>query len=68
VGVAAAEYAGLSAVDDATVVDRSITATGTTGSSSTVVNSGPTSPTTTGTGLAIGFYGDSGFGTALTGG
>jgi hypothetical protein len=67
VGVAASEYSGLSAVNDATVVDQSARATGTTGSAATV-SSGATAATTAGNELAIGVYADSGFGDTLTAG
>lgn len=67
VGVVALEYAGVSTVSDATVVDRSIFSTGTTGGAETVL-SGATQPTTAANELAIGFYLDSGFGDALGGG
>jgi hypothetical protein len=62
VGLAALEYSGLSA---ATAVDTSAKATGKT-SAAAQVGSGLTPATTTPTGLALGFYADSGFGTALT--
>jgi Domain of unknown function (DUF1929)/Fibronectin type III domain len=66
-GVVALEYSGLSAVSDATVLDRSSLNTGTTGSAATV-SSGATQPTTGANELAIGFYLDSGFGDTLGGG
>jgi hypothetical protein len=59
------EYSGLSAASDASVVDVSKTATGTTSSAATV-SSGATAATSAGQELAIGFYADSGFGDALT--
>jgi hypothetical protein len=65
-GVAALEYSGLSAVGDATVVDQSASATGTT-TSATSVSSGNTAQTTASNELAIGFYADSGFGDTLAG-
>jgi hypothetical protein len=65
-GIAALEYSGLSSVGDATVVDQSASATGTT-TSATSVSSGNTAPTTAGNELAIGFYADSGFGDTLAG-
>jgi hypothetical protein len=61
------EYAGMSTVAGAAAVDQLITATGTTGSAGTV-QSGQTAAASAGNELAIGFYGDSGFGHALTGG
>ncbi len=67
VGVVALEYAGVSTVSNAAVVDRSIFNTGTTGAAETVL-SGPTQPTTGASELAIGFYLDSGFGDTLAGG
>jgi len=66
-GIAALEYSGLSSVADATVVDQMTHATGTTKSAATV-SSGATPATTAGNELAIGFYGDSGFGDTLTSG
>ncbi|WP_157440469.1 galactose oxidase-like domain-containing protein [Actinokineospora inagensis] len=66
IGVAAAEYSGLSQVADATVVDQKAQATGTS-TVAGVVTSGPT-PVTTGDGIAIGFYADSGFSKTLTAG
>ncbi len=67
VGVVALEYAGVSTVSNATVLDQSIFATGTTGAAETVL-SGPTPPTTGASELAVGFYLDSGFGDKLSGG
>jgi Domain of unknown function (DUF1929)/Fibronectin type III domain len=67
VGVVALEYAGVSSVSDATVLDRSASSSGTTGSAGTV-SSGATQPTTGANELAIGFYLDSGFGDKLGGG
>jgi hypothetical protein len=67
VGAVALEYSGVSTVSDATVVDRSIFNTGTTGAASTVL-SGATQPTSGENELAIGFYLDSGFGDTLGGG
>jgi hypothetical protein len=64
VGIAAVEYSGLSTVADASVVDQSAHATGTTGSATTV-SSGPTPATTGANELAVGFYADSGFGDSL---
>ena len=68
VGVAAAEYFGLSNVADATVVDKSAQASGTTGSTTATVASGATTATSAGYELAMGFYADSGFGDTLTAG
>ncbi|RLK61715.1 fibronectin type III domain protein [Actinokineospora cianjurensis] len=65
-GIAAVEYSGLSQVADATVVDQKSQATGTS-TVAGVVTSGPT-PVTTGDGLALGFYADSGFGKTLAAG
>ena len=65
VGAAALEYSGLSPAPDATVMDASAHASGTT-SGATTVRSGATAATTTGNELAFGFYVDSGFGAALT--
>jgi hypothetical protein len=67
VGVVALEYAGVSTVSDASVLDRSSLNTATTGSAG-VVSSGATQPTTGANELAIGFYLDSGFGDTLGGG
>jgi hypothetical protein len=64
-GVAAVEYAGLSAAAGASVLDVQSHATGTTGGAGTV-GSGA-APAVTGSGeLAVGFYADSGFGDTLT--
>jgi hypothetical protein len=65
VGAAALEYSGLSPATDATVVDQSAHASGST-SAATTVHSGATPATATGNELALGFYDDSGFGDALT--
>jgi hypothetical protein len=67
VGVAALEYSGLSTIADATVVDQSAHASGTTSAAKTVT-SGATPATTAGNELAIGFYADSGFGDTLAAG
>ena len=67
VGVAVVEYSGLSPVGGAAVVDVSSQATGTT-SAAAAVRSGATPPTTSANELAVGFYVDSGFNKALTGG
>jgi Domain of unknown function (DUF1929)/Fibronectin type III domain len=67
VGVVALEYSGLSTVSDATVMDQSSSSSATTKTAATV-SSGATPPTTGAGELAIGFYLDSGFGDALTGG
>jgi hypothetical protein len=67
IGVAAVEYAGLSAAAGSSVLDVQAHAVGVTGGAGTV-SSGVT-PAVTGNGeLAIGFYADSGFGDALTAG
>jgi hypothetical protein len=67
VGVVAMEYAGLSAVADASAVDVAATNSGATSGAATV-QSGATAATATGNELAIGFYGDSGFNHPLTAG
>ncbi len=67
VGLVALEYADVSAVSGAGVLDRSATNNGTTGAAATV-SSGATQPTSTANELAIGFYLDSGFGDKLAGG
>jgi hypothetical protein len=67
VGAVALEYADVSAVSGAGVLDRSSFNTGTTGAAATV-SSGATQPTTAANELAIGFYLDSGFGDKLAGG
>ena len=67
VGMAASEYSGLSTVSDASVVDQSARATGTT-SGSASVSSGATAATSAGNELALGLYADSGFGDTLTAG
>ncbi|GLZ39048.1 galactose oxidase-like domain-containing protein [Actinokineospora sp. NBRC 105648] len=64
IGIAVAEYSGVSQVADATVVDQKSQATGTS-TVAGVVTSGPTPATTAGNGLALGFYADSGFGKTL---
>jgi hypothetical protein len=56
------EYSGLSTASGAVAVDVLKNATGTARSNTTVF-SGAT-PATTGSGLAVGFYADSGFGTS----
>jgi hypothetical protein len=66
-GVLALEYAGVSTVANASVVDQSVFDTGTTSAAETVL-SGATQPATGANELAIGFYLDSGFGDALSGG
>ncbi|TML25961.1 MAG: DUF1929 domain-containing protein [Actinobacteria bacterium] len=67
IGVAASEYSGLSTVADASVVDTQASATGSVSAGSTV-SSGATPAVTAGNELAVGFYADSGFGHALSGG
>ena len=67
VGAAVSEYSGLSAAPDASVVDQSAHASGTTSAAGTVA-SGATAPTTAAGDLAIGMYVDSGFGKTLTAG
>ena len=64
IGLAVMEYSGLSTVADATVVDVSAQATGTTGSAAAVA-SGSTPATTAANELALGLYVDSGFGDTL---
>lgn len=63
VGVAAAEYSGLST--DGTGVDVRTTATGTTGAAGTV-SSGTADPTAGANELAVGFYLDDGYNSTLT--
>jgi hypothetical protein len=67
IGVAVLEYSGVSAVNDATVVDKAAQATGTTTTAGTV-SSAATAATTTSNELALGFYVDSGFSDTLTAG
>jgi hypothetical protein len=67
IGVNAMEYSGLSTLADASVVDQIKTAAGTTSSAATV-SSGATGAVAGNNSLAIGFYSDSGFGSALAGG
>jgi hypothetical protein len=67
IGIVALEYAGLSSAAGTAVVDRQSRATGTT-TAAGLVSSGPTAPVTVPEALAVGFYADSGFGAALTGG
>jgi hypothetical protein len=64
IGVAAIEYAGLSAISDASVVDQMASRSGTTGGAASVA-SGAVTATTAGNELALGLYVDSGFGDAL---
>jgi hypothetical protein len=66
IGVQALEYAGLQAGTDASVLDTKVAAVGRT-SAAASVTSGTTAATAAAGELAIGFYADSGFGTALTG-
>jgi hypothetical protein len=65
IGVAASEYSGLA--PDASILDKSAQATGTTSASATV-SSGATAATTAGNELALGVYVDSGFGSTLSAG
>jgi hypothetical protein len=65
IGIAAAEYAGLSTATGTSVLDVQAHATGKTTGAATVA-SGATPPATTGNELAVGFYADSGFGDTLT--
>ena len=65
IGVAAAEYAGLSTAAGTAVLDVQAHATGKTTGAATVT-SGATPATTAGNELALGFYADSGFGDTLT--
>src|SRR5262249_23919751 len=65
-GVAALEYAGLSAATGSGVLDVQAHATGLTTAVAATVSSGATPATTGGNELAIGFYADSGFGDTLT--
>jgi hypothetical protein len=65
VAAAVSEYSGLTPVSDATIVDQSKTASGTT-SGAASVSSGATAATANGYDLVLGLYVDSGFGDALT--
>jgi hypothetical protein len=67
VGAVALEYAGLSTVSGAGVMDQSATNSATT-SAAAAVSSGATAPTTAPNELALGFYLDSGFDDGLGGG
>ena len=67
VGVAAAEYSGLSTGAGTAAIDQTAQNSGTTGPGGTV-SSGATPATTAGGELALGFYVDSGFGDTLTAG
>jgi hypothetical protein len=67
VGITALEYSGLSGVSDASVLDQTAHASGTTSAAATV-HSGATPATAVGNELALGFYVDSGFGDTLTAG
>ena len=66
-GLAVSEYSGLSSVGDASVVDQSAHASGTTTGAASVA-SGATAATGAANELAVGMYVDSGFGDALTAG
>ena len=66
-GIQALEYSGLSTAPDASVIDQTAAASGTTAGAQ-MVSSGSTGPTAAGNELAVGFYADSGFGDALAGG
>ena len=68
VGVAVAEYAGLSTAAGAAAVDQSATASATTPGAGGTVSSAATAPATAAGELAVGFYADSGFGTTPTAG
>ena len=68
VGAVALEYSGVASVADASVLDRSASASGKTGSAAAVVSSGATAPTTAANELALGFYLDSGFRDTLSAG
>ena len=65
IGAAVSEYSGLSSATDASVLDETAHATGTTSAAATVA-SGATPGTTASGELALGMYVDSGFGDALT--
>jgi hypothetical protein len=67
IGVIALEYSGLSTVADASIVDQSTRATGTTGTAQ-AVSSGSTPATTLANELAPGLYADSGYNDTLTAG
>ena len=67
IGILTLDYAGLSAVTDATAIDQQTHATGTTVKAATV-SSGATPAATAANELAIGFYADSGFSDTLTAG
>ena len=65
IGVGALEYSGLSTVTDATVVDQTATASGTTATKGATVSSGATPAVSAVNELALGFYADSGFDDAI---
>ena len=67
IGITVLEYSGLSTAGDASVVDVSAHATGTTSAAGTVA-SGTTAATTASGELTLGFYADSGFGDTVTAG
>ena len=67
IGIGVVEYSGLSSVPDASAVDTTAHASGTSKSAGAVA-SGATAPATLSNELAVGFYADSGFGDALTAG
>ncbi len=64
-GIAAAEYSGLSTAAGTAAVDKMATGTGTT-PSARAVSSAATAATTAPNELSVGFYADSGFGDTLT--
>ena len=68
IGVAVLEYAGLSSAAGLGSVDTQSHAVGKTAGAAATVGSGATPATTAPGELALGFYVDSGFGTALVGG
>ncbi len=67
-GVMALEYSGLSPAAGTDAVDQQASATGYTFGGAATVSSGATPATTAGNELALGFFADSGFGHALSGG
>ena len=65
-GFAVVEYSGLSTVNNATIVDQSRTASGTTGGAAATIASGATAALTTNNTLVLGLYVDSGFDATVT--
>ncbi len=65
-GITALEYAGLSTANGAAVLDSSVSASGTTGTTAATVSSGATAAAGHTNELALGLYADSGYSDTLT--